>query len=361
MNLKNRIILEDYRKNREAFVQLGEIVHEKVQEIMKQRNVKIFSIEHRVKSEKSLQGKLERSGRYNYFEDLTDILGARIICYFEDEVDVIGAGIAEYFQVDWENSIDKRKQIRADAFGYLSLHYICSLPENQGYPEELCKWKFEIQIRTILQHVWSDIEHDLGYKSEFGIPRAVRRDFSRMAGLLEIADDEFVRIRDNVRTYTEDIRREIIENTADDLPIDLVSLNEYVRRNKKMRAFLQRLAGLCQAEISEIDATDYIAKLQWLRITTIGQLQDLLEKEETLAYQLAELALKDKELDIISSSVGLRYLCRAELLDKKYSIEQMQEFLLLSASNEKHAKTRAERLIAAYETIQKKKKECCEE
>lgn len=354
MNLKNRIILEDYRKNREDFVALGDIVQKKLQDITAKNHVKIFSIEHRIKKEASLKGKLERNRRYNYFEEITDILGARVICYFADEVDVIGEGIEQNFLVDWENSSDKRKQIRADSFGYLSLHYICSLPENQGYPEALCKWKFEIQIRTILQHVWSDIEHDLGYKSEFGIPRAVRRDFSRMAGLLEIADDEFVRIRDNVRMYTEDIRREIIENTADELPIDMVSLNEYVKRNKKMRKFLERLAALCQAEITEIDVTDYIRQLQWLKITTIGQVQELLKEDENMAYQLAKEALEGSDLDIIASSAGLRYLCRARLLKNGYSKSQIEEFLMLSTISKSHAAMQTEHLLKAYEQIQQK-------
>ena len=63
---------------------------------------------------------------------------------------------------------------------------ICSLPKDKGYPEELTEYTFEIQFRTVLQHAWAEIEHDLGYKTEFGIPLDVRREFSRVAGLLEI-------------------------------------------------------------------------------------------------------------------------------------------------------------------------------
>ena len=179
MNLKNRIILEDYRKQREDFVKLGDVVHNMLKDIVDKAGITVLGIEHRVKAEKSLAGKLERSGDwYSTFEDLTDILGARVICFFSDEIDKIGKKVEENFVIDWENSSDKRALIKADSFGYLSLHYICSLPFGDRWPDEICGKKFEIQIRTILQHTWAAINHDLGYKSEFGVPCSVAREFS---------------------------------------------------------------------------------------------------------------------------------------------------------------------------------------
>ena len=96
MNLKNRIILEDYRKQRDAFVKLGDVVHNMLTDIVDEMGITVLGIEHRVKTEKSLAGKLERSGDwYSSFEDLTDILGARVICFFSDEIDKIGKKVEE--------------------------------------------------------------------------------------------------------------------------------------------------------------------------------------------------------------------------------------------------------------------------
>ena len=103
MNLKDRMIVEEYRKSREDFIQLGNIVRQKLADIASERNIVPLAIEHRVKQEESLIGKLYRKGdRYSSLEDLTDILGARIICFFSDEVDAVGKAVEEFFVIDWE-------------------------------------------------------------------------------------------------------------------------------------------------------------------------------------------------------------------------------------------------------------------
>ena len=80
MNLKCRLILEDYRKQRDDFIKLGDVVHTMLSDITKELGLTVLAVEHRVKQEKSLAGKLERKGDgYNTLEDITDILGCRVI------------------------------------------------------------------------------------------------------------------------------------------------------------------------------------------------------------------------------------------------------------------------------------------
>jgi hypothetical protein len=59
---------------------------------------------------------------------------------------------------------------------------------NYRYLEEL---KVEIQIRTILMHVWADIEHKLAYKKKEDIPNKFKRKLYQLSALLEIADNQF--------------------------------------------------------------------------------------------------------------------------------------------------------------------------
>lgn len=353
MNAADQLIIEDYRKQKDNFVKLGDVVHDVLAQIVRDSGVKCLSIEHRVKGEKSLMGKLIRSdGWYHNFFELMDILGARVICFFEDDVDVIGKEVEKSFKIDEEYSSDKRKLIRSDSFGYLSLHYICTLPEDQGYPEELLGLKFEIQIRTILQHAWSDIEHDIGYKSAFGVPRKFVRGFARVAGLLELADEEFVRLRDGMEEYQESVHQSIIDDTADDIQLNMLSLNEFVRGNVSMRALLDEIVQICQgAELEETDVTSYLEQLAWFDVTTIGQLSAMLERNRDLAVALAKKTLSGSELDILSANVGLRFLCRAELLNGDYKEDKIVEFLQLSLKGKERAQKQAQRLLEVKKTL----------
>ena len=275
----------------------------------------------------------------------------RVICFLSDEIDRIGQKIEESFVVDWENSSDKRTLLKEDEFGYLSLHYICSLPFGAEWPDEICGKKFEIQIRSILQHAWSAIHHDIGYKSDFGVPREIKRQFARLAGLLELADDEFVRARDNMVDYTEDIRKRIITDDADEVSINMISLNEYVLHNQKMRSIIQEIADITDAEIKEIDPESYIPQLAFLGITKLGDIETMVSENYPLAMKMARKALSVAGLDIVSSSVALRFLCRAELLNKNYDFDKIVEFLKLSLGTKEKAERQAKHLL-------KQKEEC---
>ena len=346
MNLKCRLILEDYRKQRDNFLKLGDTVHTMLADIVNDLGLTVLAIEHRVKEEKSLAGKLERkSDSYNTFEDITDILGCRVICFLSDEIDKIGKKVEEKFVVDWENFSDKRALIKEDAFGYLSLHYICSLPFGDQWPDEICGKKFEIQIRTILQHAWSAINHDIGYKSEFGVPREIKRQFARLAGLLELADDEFVRARNNMTEYTEGIRQRIMTDDADNIQINMISLNEYVLHNKKMLKVIDDIADIAGAEISKIDPESYVPQLAFLGIEKLGDIEKMINENYDLAMKLAKKALSAADLDIVSSSVALRFLCRAELLNKNYDFDKIVEFLKISLGTKEKAERQAKYLL----------------
>ena len=64
---------------------------------------------------------------------------------------------------------------------------------------------FELQIRTTLQHSWAEIEHGLGYKSQYEIPKDIRRRLTRLSASLELLDEEFVHIAKEVDEYNKGI------------------------------------------------------------------------------------------------------------------------------------------------------------
>jgi hypothetical protein len=88
---------------------------------------------------------------------------------------------------------------------------------------------FEIQIRTVLQHAWAEIDHDRGYKFSGVLPRDLRRRLNLLAGQLELADKEFSRLALDVDRHSADLQR---KKKSGDLDIELssASLDEFLSR-----------------------------------------------------------------------------------------------------------------------------------
>jgi putative GTP pyrophosphokinase len=328
------------------YEQLEPVVLERINNALSRQDGRLYHITHRIKTADSIRGKLERKpDEYPDLYSIRDILGVRIICYFSDEVDEAAKLVSEVFRIDWSKSKDKRELIKPDAFGYLSLHYICSLPENLGYPEQLSSLLFEVQMRTMLQHTWAEIEHDLGYKTEFGIPRAIRRSFSRVASLLEVADQNFSDIKNSIAAYKAEVRANIDSDNADNMYLDVVTLTEFMKRSHIYRKLLSDIASITNAHITDTDSENQLQQLSFFKINTLGDLVCAIKREYSQILSLAEERLRDSELDELSSTVAFYYLYQALLISGNYSPERISEFFALRTNKESSIKSNTERIV----------------
>ena len=176
LDLHCQMILEEYRDALPELERMRLQVLDKLREALERNGLVVTAIETRIKTEESLAGKLALKGaRYATLSDITDILGARIVTFYTDDVDRIASIAEQLFEIDWNNSVDKRRLHQLDSFGYNSLHYICRIPGHD--------MRFELQLRTTLQHARAAINHDTGYKSGSEIPQEYMRRMNRLAAL----------------------------------------------------------------------------------------------------------------------------------------------------------------------------------
>ena len=63
------------------------------------------------------------------------------------------------------------------------------------------------------------IEHDTGYKGDVKIPREYVRQFSRLAGMMELIDDEFSRLRMVLTDYRRQMLALVKNGKLDDVPL----------------------------------------------------------------------------------------------------------------------------------------------
>ena len=253
-------------------------------------------------------------------------MGLRVITFYSDEVDKVAAIAKRIFDIDWKESVDKRKLHQLDAFGYNSLHYICRLKTNQGdkspdSPEPgdqgpaplIRQIRFELQMRTALQHVWSTIEHDTGYKGDVKIPREYLRQFSRMAGLLELADDEFSRLRTALTDYRRQTLALVKSGQLDEVPLSRETFRGYLDL-KPFDRLNRRIAAVNQAEIYPVSVMSYMPVLESFGLETLGDVQQFIDDNSDDAYQLALAQLAVNDLDLLSSNTALQYLCLVYVL-----------------------------------------------
>lgn len=299
-------ILQEYQDNLPRFREIEQEVKEKLKQTLADAGLLVAAIESRVKAYDSLAGKLELKGhKYNSLADLTDILGLRVITFYIDDVDKVASAVERLFEIDWDNSVDKRKIHEIDSFGYLSLHYICSVP---GFP-----YRFEIQMRTLLQHAWANMDHDTGYKSGVEIPKRYMRNMSRLAGMLELVDDEFSKIRIELTDYRRRVQALVRSGNLDEVPIDGDTFRSYLDL-KPFDQLNKRIAAMNQAEIQDVPLMPYLTVFKGLGLKTLGDISNIIKDYSEGAYQIACYQIGLTDLDIISSSIGPQDLCIAFIL-----------------------------------------------
>ena len=327
LNPHGEALLQQYRTLRPTLDSLSQQAYELMRHALREQGIYVTAMEHRVKTETSLTGKLELKGaKYKTIDDITDLVGLRVITFYSDEVDKVAAIAKRIFDIDWKESVDKRKLHQLDAFGYNSLHYICRLKTNQGdksldSPEPgdqgpvplIRQIRFELQMRTALQHVWSTIEHDTGYKGDVKIPREYLRQFSRMAGLLELADDEFSRLRTALTDYRRQTLALVKSGQLDEVPLSRETFRGYLDL-KPFDRLNRRIAAVNQAEIYPVSVMSYMPVLESFGLETLGDVQQFIDDNSDDAYQLALAQLAVTDLDLLSSNTALQYLCLVYVL-----------------------------------------------
>ena len=305
-------ILDEYRELKTDFTTIKKLVLESITECMKHNGIQVTAIEGRVKEEDSMAGKLERKGyKYSSISDITDILGIRIITLYDDDVDKIAALMENLFEIDWKNSVDKRKIHQLDSFGYSSLHYICKIPKPLYYDAEhpeINNCSFEIQIRSTLQHIWSAIEHDIGYKGGVDIPDEYLRTLHILAGMLELADNEFSRIRTSLNAYSRKIYELVKSGKLDEVPLNEQTYRKYLEL-KPFDNLNKRIAAINQAEIMEVSLLSYLPILKMIGLNTLGDVEKMKKEYSDYAYELARHHIGNTDLDIVTSIIGIQNLC----------------------------------------------------
>lgn len=278
-----------YRENRDTYKRLSMKVELILKDILELNKLSYQTITSRAKDLDSFKDKALKDKYDNPIEQIKDMAGVRIIAYVESDVEKITDIIEREFVIDFENSINKSSNMEVDRFGYRSIHYIAKFSETRSSLPEFMAYKdiwFEIQVRTILQHAWAEIEHDRNYKIKGkSLPneKDIKRRFYLLAGILEMTDREFNSIVTDIDIYASEVSEETKMGKFD-IELNSISLKEYL-----INKFPDEINNkLIHPEFG--DRSDFIAEITDFGISTLKQLDEIIEDigNETIAKILIE-------------------------------------------------------------------------
>ena len=146
------------------------------------------SIDSRIKSVKSICGKLEKKGvpltLENAAFELSDIAGIRVICYYMRDIYEIKNRLLALDNVSLLKISDYIQTPKPS--GYRSLHLIVSIPVNFAYKS--VEVPVEIQLRTVAMDSWAGLEHVLKYKNANGVSDEISEQLCDCADVISETD-----------------------------------------------------------------------------------------------------------------------------------------------------------------------------
>lgn len=262
-----------HREHIGTYAELAEHVHQLLLRELAHYGVVAQAVSHRAKSLRSLQDKWVRPNdrdpsAFKYDDPATQISDAgavRVVTYLQHLVpkvqDVITGALSTAGPEDRAGLDDPSVP------GYRGVHYLVELPGFRVALREyahLAGWRAEVQVQTVLQHAWAEIQHDVLYKSGTEVPPDLRRRLVALAGMLELADAEFRAVAQQL-ALAQDVQGVEDATAAANGAVDALHL----------RALLHRTLGGAE-RLHPLWFDELLAVLQDLGFDDLGRLELLL-------------------------------------------------------------------------------------
>ncbi len=199
-----------YKEREGLFNQTCIAIHSALELLFQQEKISILRVTSRVKTLESFIEKVSRKEYDSPFDSNEDFCGIRVITFYPEDLVKIDKLIRKEFEV--LSGEPKEDELEVNQLGYRSNHYVCqikkdwaSIPNYRGIQGV----KFEIQVRTVLMHAWSEIQYSLGYKAKSYVPKPLLRKVYLLSGLFELADEQLQQVLSSSREYDRNFQEKI--------------------------------------------------------------------------------------------------------------------------------------------------------
>jgi ppGpp synthetase/RelA/SpoT-type nucleotidyltranferase len=271
---------EDYRGRLDEYASAAEEAEDAVRALL-HGNVRGIQVTARAKDPFSLLAKLRRKEYANPVAELTDLVGVRVITQYPDTASEVERVLRPEFEINEDESSDKLDALDPTEFGYRSIHLIAKQhPNDADLRVALGDMWFEIQVRSLLQHAWAEVDHDIKYKSGVDFPRSLKRRLAAIAGGLETLDHAFLDMRATQDRLIADYRAIYDEGGDVDEPFDAARLTAFLDFRLPEGASLSSSSTVVSGYVGSIGKVINEA-LRTVGITTARLLDDALSGATT--------------------------------------------------------------------------------
>ena len=226
-------VVEKYKNDIEIYENFEIILRHYINDLLnkaveeKKLDKNSFEIKSRTKAIDSFKGKISRDDKKLKYKEplkeITDLVGLKIMLTSLKDENVVYEllNLALDNNIDRENSVNKVEELKQSRkFGYLGRHLVVYYDEKMLkvaehkvnpdiHPSNFKGLRAEIQIKTLLQHVWAEVEHKARYKAGEELSDEKKRYFDRLAALIEVADDLFKDLVEESEKINEESKQKI--------------------------------------------------------------------------------------------------------------------------------------------------------
>jgi ppGpp synthetase/RelA/SpoT-type nucleotidyltranferase len=161
-------------------------------------------VKPRTKAEGSLLAKAFHRGKAysDPYVEIEDKVGVRIVVLFTEEIRLVERAIQSCpaWVAAKARDYEEERAAKPFEFDYQSLHYVVRAASGVSYNGVMIEddTPCEIQVRTILQHAYSELTHDTIYKPAVQAEPSVKRAAAKSMALIEATDDYFTQVRERL-------------------------------------------------------------------------------------------------------------------------------------------------------------------
>lgn len=131
----------------------------------------------------------------NPYEDLSDKVGVRFVVLLTQEIDKIVSAVVsiQHWVATKDKDYEKEQEQKPESFDYQSVHFVVRAKQDLpvGGITVPAGTPCEIQIRSLMQHAYSELTHNTIYKPKVIATPQVKRYMARSMALIETTDELF--------------------------------------------------------------------------------------------------------------------------------------------------------------------------